>query len=617
MLLCNVSAWAQLPDSVMLDQVTVYGLPEEKYLTGATVYAVDSAFGVQNLSRHLGEMLSFIRPVYFRNYGSGMVSGINLRGTAPHHTVVLWNGLPINSFAHGQSDFSILPGFAFTDVKIHEGGGSARYGSGAFGGTVLLSSSPKGENSLFAVQEAGSFDRFFSALKGNASIGRLAFSTGAYHVQTENNFPIPGRGERQPHAAFYQEGVMQDMRYRWSSSRELSLHYWYHQADREVQPTIAEYNSYDTQLDRNHRLQVGYRHHNQAGLLNMRAGLVDDVIVFNGDESEVRSILTGADHQFTARYGFHVQVGANWNHIVGTTLNYPNGKATENRSDVYASIQKDIGVRLAVALNVKQPFVQGFSSPFLPYLGLEYMLLGSTNQKLLLKGNASKNFRVPTLNDRYWQNLGNAELLPETSYAAEAGLQWKDQTLDVSAILFTQSVDQWIQWVPDTQGAFRPRNLKEVRSRGVEVSLSEKITSGEDFLLTIQVAYQLTESIIMKALEVESFSVGKQLIYTPRHTASSYLVAAWNTWRVTAGAQYAGKRYTEASNQEVFSLNAYALMDVSLSKYFRVNKHRFDLQVTTKNVLNSNYRLYSGRAQPGRSFNVQLVYQLDYGKKKK
>ena len=134
----------------MLKTVTVYGLPEEKYLAGSSLVVLDSSLKSNERSRHLGEVLSMQLPIYFRNYGNGMLSSISMRGTSPQHTAVLWNGLNINSFSLGQADFSILPVAAFDEVKIHEGAGSARFGSGAFGGTVLLNSALRAQGNSAA-----------------------------------------------------------------------------------------------------------------------------------------------------------------------------------------------------------------------------------------------------------------------------------------------------------------------------------------------------------------------------------------------------------------------------------------------------------------------------------
>lgn len=616
MLIGHLSAQGQqadidLADSTLLEPVTVYGLPEEKYLTGATMYSVDSSLLQLQASQPLNETLVYTQPVYFRTYGSGMSSGISLRGTSPNHTAVLWNGLSINSFSLGQADFSTLPGVAFSSVKVHEGGGSARYGSGAFGGTVLLATDPAPKNHVTLLQEVGSFQRHFTALKGQASWGKLSTATGLYRLTSDNNFPIPGSDERQQHAAYKQQGILHDMTYRWSAAKSLCLHYWYHNADREIQPTIGQSNSQNEQQDRNHRLQLIYNVHNAAGIFKVNAGLVDDVIVYNGSESRIFRVATGADHQYTFTNGLHTQIGTHWNQITAWITGYDGGKADEYRGDVFASAQKDISPRLSAAINIRQPIIENITSPFLPYLGATYTLIQKEHQALQLQGNVSKNFRVPTFNDRYWQDVGSLTLRPETSYAAEAGLHWLLAHTTLSTTFFTQQVTDWIQWVPDANGTYRPRNVKEVRAQGIEAVAETTLTPHADIETMVRITYQLTESITTKAPSTEAYTIGKQLIYTPRHNASGYLHAQWKQWNATITSQYSGKRYTDSSNTDLYALDAFVLTDVSLGHSFSVQKHRLDLQFTVKNITDTAYLLYAGRAQPGRHYNAQLSYRLD------
>src|SRR5688500_2291623 len=96
-------------DSILLEAVTVYGLPEEKYLTGSSVHSLDSSVLRQQSNRHLGDALAEQLPIYFRNYGSGMISGISLRGTSPSNTAVLWNGIYRHSLSAGRAGYAILP----------------------------------------------------------------------------------------------------------------------------------------------------------------------------------------------------------------------------------------------------------------------------------------------------------------------------------------------------------------------------------------------------------------------------------------------------------------------------------------------------------------------------
>src|SRR5213075_2539798 len=96
------------------------------------------------------------------------------------------------------------------------------------------------------------------------------------------------------------------------------------------------------------------------------------------------------------------------------------------------SIQKNISKRISVAANLRQPVVSGFSAPFLPYLGTEYVILKNVNHDLKIRGSVSKNYRVPTLNDRYWQNAGDKNLLPETSHATELGWALRNRFFEIS-----------------------------------------------------------------------------------------------------------------------------------------------------------------------------------------
>ena len=135
----------------------------------------------------------------------------------------------------------------------------ARFGSGAFGGTVLLKSSTSlPPQPLSITQDIGSFGKYFTSVKSSWSAGRWSISSKIYRLQAANDFRVLATNERQQHAAFLQQGILQNISYRWSSAKSLSIHYWFHDADREVQPPIGQHNNEDEQQDRNHRLSIQY-----------------------------------------------------------------------------------------------------------------------------------------------------------------------------------------------------------------------------------------------------------------------------------------------------------------------------------------------------------------------
>lgn len=597
-------------DSVLLKPVTVYGLTDRDYLVGSTVHTVDTILAEQYASRHLGEILSFQLPVYFRNYGNGMLSGISMRGTAPQHVAVRWNGININSYSLGQADFSLLPAVAFDNVQVHEGGGSARFGSGAMGGTVLLSTSRPSSNILSVNQEVGSFGRFFTSLKGNYSIGKIAFTTSVYTVNARNNFPVRPAGYKQNHAIYRQAGLVQGLQYAFNRLNRVKVNYWYHQSDREIQPAIGNFNSEDKQDDRSHRLSVTYEHTHATGVTEATGGFVDDVIVYNGDKSEIIRWIAATRHQQILKGNWHLDVNAEWNHIIGKVNEYA-GTPREERVDVGASLQKSIGI-LSASFNLRKPFITSIATPFLPYVGLSVMILDRGKQNLIVTANGSRNFRAPTFNDRYWSDLGRKDLLPETSYAAETGLQWKlGKLIRVSGTAFFQKVDEWIQWVPDSEGTFRPQNIKEVEAKGIEGSIGLNFKTG-GVAVAARTTYQFTKSVTTASNDSNDLSIGKQLVYTPLHSASSSIDVSYSDWRLNTFFQYSGKRYTESSNSEIYALEDFALVDMNVSRSFTTARHRFETTFTIKNIFNETYTLYSGRAMPGINFNVRLTYHLKH-----
>jgi iron complex outermembrane receptor protein len=609
---CQVAviAVAQRGDS-LLRPVTVYGLPEERFLHGSMVEALDSALKARESSRNLSEVLSMQLPVYFRTYGSGMLAGISMRGTSPQHTAVLWNGININSFSLGQADFSILPVAAFKQVSVHEGGGSARFGSGAFGGTVMLNSeADNAQPVLFFSQEVGSFGRSFTSLQAATSAGRWNFKSSVYNLTAKNNFTILRTGERQQHASFRQSGFVQDMEYRLSAAATIGVHYWYHNADRDIQPTIGQFNSTDNQQDKNHRLVVNFRNSNALGVLSVNGGYVNDVIVFNGSRSEVTRWITSARHEFTIRGSTRVQAGAEWNHIIGRISDYTGGWAFEDRYDFLASVQQIVSSRLALSLNLRQPVVSGFRAPFLPYLGADYTIVKKERLEWTLKASLSKNYRIPTLNDRYWQNAGDLKLLPEKSYAGEIGWNLRIGKINLSNTWFAQRVDDWIQWSPDATGNFRPKNLKQVLAEGIEFKMHSKVKIGETTVAPMA-TYQLTRSVTTEAVPSEQYTVGKQLIYTPKSVASLYVQLSRGTYSADFSAQYSGVRFTEASNSPIYALPSLVLCNLSAGKHVAIRRHALDLRLSARNIFNSDYQLYAGHAMPGRNYTLQLTYQLN------
>ncbi|WP_262512385.1 TonB-dependent receptor domain-containing protein [Adhaeribacter arboris] len=280
-------------------------------------------------------------------------------------------------------------------------------------------------------------------------------------------------------------------------------------------------------------------------------------------------------------------------------------KVNETRASGFLLFRYDPLSFLHLNLNLRQAWVIGFNPPLAPTLGFALDVLKKNKYNLTWKGAATRGYRVPTLNDRYWPT-GNANLKPENSYNFETGFLHKYTpgrfSLENELTAYQMQVENWIQWLPATStGIWSPQNLKQVHVTGAEFSskFSWFLRYGK---LTGGVNYSYTSSQQAKTYSNSSEPIGKQLIYVPYHTATTYADITYKTWLLTANYQYTGGRYTTAENTR--SLPAYGLVTLYGGKTFPIGKASFQIIARVNNLTNQVYQNLEYYALPGRNYQL-------------
>ena len=617
-----------LSDTLELQEVVVYGIPEEKFATGSKIVSLDSLYLTSQQSRSLSDVLIRKSPVYFKEYGPGMLSTISFRGTSANHTAVLWNGMNLNQPNLGQTDFSLIPVFAVEDIFLQYGGSSALHGSDAIGGTIYLQSSPQWNNplQLKVQQEIGSFGHNFTGLAASTGIRNWSFKSKLYYRQTDNDFEYINTSkkerplERNRNAQFQQNGLVQDVAYRFSNSSYLNFKSWYQQTDRQIQPVMGDLNALDQQEDKNLNLSLQYKSNSPLGLVDIQLGHLYNFLLYNrSSEYKTRQYIFNGRFEKELHPHVHFRMGARLNHVAAHIEQYSDGLVSENRSDLFASVLYQPLQRFKTSLNLRQALISQFTVPFTPSLGLEYALYkkGSTSVDWLASG--GRNYRAPTLNDRYWQYGGNPDLLPENSWNTESTLKYlfreQETSLELSTTAYYMWVDNWILWLPGSVAgpegkpvsAWSPQNIQEVNSKGIEVSLNigrplgaGKAELGGNF------AY--TRSISKKAKSEYDRTLNRQLPFVPVHKSNAYLNYRLKHWSFLLNWVFTGTRYTTGEESDDFSVPAFSLLDCSLGKAFRLQKHLIHLNFEVRNLLSQQYQNYEKRAMPGRNFTISAKY---------
>lgn len=600
----------------VLREVRIYGIPIEKYATGSKVQRLDSALLSTVNHSTLANVLQQQSPVYIKSYGNEMLSTVSFRGTGAGHTAVLWNGLNINTLSNGQTDFSLVPMFMAGQVSIQPGSASAMYGSDAIGGSVHLQNNPNWRPQIYGEvqQNIGSFGQYFSAAKVGVGTGKFESVSQAYRYSANNDFTVrisPTETANQQNASVYNYGVQQAFNYRIASNQYMSVQGWYSFSDKQTQSTRGDEFSNDVLKQTSTRIVADYVLNNQAGFFNVKLGYINDYLLYNENSTTATERgIAALKYEKQLSKNLSLQLGSQWTHIKTNVDAYGRG-IIEDRTSIYGSLRWQVLPRWQLSANLRQAHVTSFVAPFAPSLGSAFTLYKAKNKQLVFKLLASRNYRVPTLNDRFWDGpggVGNPELRPETGWSGETGLAYSQQGKNfgwqTELTHYQMQVTDWILWKP-VGSVWSPENVSQVDGKGIEWSIRLKWKTARGYVM-LGGNYAYTQSIISKA-DNDDF-IGKQLLYVPLHSSNAYAHWQYGGWFAQADVNQTGFRYLENSNNAF--IEGFALLNTSIGKNFQLGKHWWSVSARVNNLLDTDYESVNNRAMPGRNYQLSLRYKF-------
>src|SRR5690606_26613954 len=138
----------------------------------------------------LTQLLNFNSNIYFKESGAGMVASPSFRGTTASQTVVLWNGININSQTTGQTDFNSIMINGYDQIKIKGGAGNVAETNNSVGGSVELINDLKFKNAFSneVLLRYGSFNTFNGSFNSKFSSRDLSFNLNYSRYSSDNDF---------------------------------------------------------------------------------------------------------------------------------------------------------------------------------------------------------------------------------------------------------------------------------------------------------------------------------------------------------------------------------------------------------------------------------------------
>ncbi|ADQ17251.1 TonB-dependent receptor [Leadbetterella byssophila DSM 17132] len=598
-----------------LEPVSIQGIRPERFMSGQKNHYIDSVTFHQNSHQNLGEFLLSQTPIIVKNYGAGQLASVSFRGTSASHTAVLWNGININYPSLGQADFSTIPMVGFDDLSVQFGSGSSTVGTDAVGGSIMLRSLPDFQ---------GSGTRVKLGLRGESTNNLQAHLTLKHHLHTKKGLqfyskttpywnkwnhdlgegPIVRENQSlnvEPIRTL-QGGVIQDLFLLMPNKDSWSLNFWYNDHDLTIQPQVAQLR--ETTAAKALRTVLSY--HRKQTLARM-AYISDRTQYGKGpspipSESKVKRLITRLEQDLNFNKT-SLKIGAEATYIDAVL----DGSIHKNewRSDFYALFRQDWTTFWNSTVNFRQALVSGYNPPFTPSIGNELYIFKTKDHSLLWNTSIARSYRVPTLNERYWDVLGNPDIKPENGWNKETGLKWKTPfSIEVGATYFHNRIKDWTYWNPTKN--YRVENLQEVLAKGWEIEMAY-IYNNKEFQSKVRMHYSWLHTSQQKEYGPYTKDlIGKQLVYIPRHSLGGNFWAKYKSWSLDVQPQYQSRRYITFDHSGKF-FDPYFLLNARLGYSGQIRKCYYQMALQSNNLTDTLYPNVKQNAMPLRTWALQLT----------
>ena len=614
LLLCPLLAYAQ-PDSVVQlkgveVQVQRFSLSEELL----PVQQLDTSPVALLTASSLSDKLTRESGVFVKSYGSSGIATLSMRGLGAAHTLLLWNGMPVNSPMLGLYDLALVPVFLSGRVRIQQGGGGPLAGSGAVSGVIFIDDDIPHETGTRAelLAGAGSFGSRQLGAGIRIGNGRWTSATRIYQQSANNdfNYTTPeGVRKQQRHATFRQAGFSQQIGYR-NRHQRLELNLFGLKNDREIPPQLLSEVCLQEQEDMTARGNLLYSTVFRTLYLKVNAGLNHERIRYRDpmirlDDASRSTTLRGAvEALLPAGRHFRVQLLAEWLHARAVTTGYAMPQAQDQQSAALKVLYRTTGLHVDAA--VRMGLFDGKGIPVLPTLQFRIPLPAD----IYLRGDFSRVYRVPTLNDRFWSPGGNESLVPEEGISAGTGAGWelrkKKTTLSISAGIFYSRLNRAIVWLPGTDAIYRAVNMHSMLLYGGEATGTFSYASGNWRAgFTFTPVYTISK---ISDNHPQTGETGGQMIYTPKLLYRLQGDLRYKAWGLSWYQQYTGYRYTTIDHTHY--LDPFSLAEIILSCDSHIRKSRTTFTISVKNLFDENYQAVAWRPMPGRSVQAGLLVEI-------
>jgi len=584
------AVWAEEPTLFQGDEIVVTAsrTPQSLHSSLGDVSVITAAEIAKAGQSTLAELLQSQPGVEITtNGGMGSTSRVFIRGANDVHTLVLVDGMRIESATYGLTILEHIPLSQVERIEILRGPASALYGSDAIGGVIqIFTKAGKGAQGTNLSAGLGSYNtRSMSAGMASETNG-TRFGLQAGYVSSDGFSAIGNRANASfnPDKDGYRDGsVTGTVAHEFAPGQELGLNLFYSAAK-------MHFDSRPTQDDNeNHTLSAysAYSRNRVTGnwesFLRLGAS-ADDSAVVSGTPGTFRT----DENQLTWQNNITTGVGLvtagveRLEQKVTSTTVY--AKTSRTNDSLLLGYQGSYGAH-GVQANVRHDDNSQFGNHDTGSLAYGYRFAPHW-RAVASMGTA---FKAPTFNQLYYPGSGNPNLRPERARNREIGLHYAGTAQRGSLVYFDNRVADLIDWA-QVSGVWVPNNISQATLRGATLDWQGEVG-----------AWHLGANFT--AQRAEDDATGHLLQRRAKQYGAVKAGRSFGAWDLGSELVFAGERYDDTANTK--RMGGYGL--VNLTAGYAVTKE-LSLHGRINNLFDKHYELVRDYNTPGANIFVSLEY---------
>ena len=621
---------------------------------------------LEKLNTHsVADALRYFSGIQLKDYGGvGGIKTVNIRSMGTHHLGISYDGIQLGNAQNGQIDLGQFSLDNIEEVTLYNGQKSAIFQPasdfGNAGAIYIRTREPefgrkeKGErrmentNLRFKTQY-GSSDMFrFSTLweqklsetvSSSLSAGFLT-SSGKYKFHYERRYPngqtawdtTAVRNNGDIHAERIEanvfgrinQGSWQVKGYLYNSARGIPgaiVNNVWHRGERQQDLNTFVQAAFDKNIGEGFstRWLAKYAYYNTHYVNKDTTQLPVD----NRYKQQEVYLSTANVLELLPNWSASISYDFKWNKLNADTYNFAFPTRISNLVSLATAIDykhlKAQGSILATFINDRTHRRGDFAgmdsknslSKFTPALFVNIYPFQGTF--FSMRAYVKKSFRMPTFNDLYYTDMGNANLVPESALQYDAGfalnkhfesglIRHAEMHFDA---YYNTIHDKIVAYPKGQQFRWTMLNLGKVHIKGIDVEAEADFRIGKDLVATTRMQYTYQDA--RDVTDPNDSYYRHQIPYIPWHSGSAIVGLNYKDWDLNYSFIYAGERYDEQENIIYNHMEPWYTSDLSLCYRFYWNDVLFRAKLDVNNIFDQDYEVITNYPMPGRNFAFTLT----------